>query len=102
MDPRLLDYEAVLPTCTPCSVFLTRNGPAVVTVVPGLTSKYGSQNKQRIFLDTALNYRFFGVAYEEEEKALCADTVRPAGPHLVSAANPFVGTAFPYKIVQHV
>jgi hypothetical protein len=30
-------------------------------------------------LDTALNYCFFGVASEEEEeeKTLCADTVRP-------------------------
>lgn len=82
---------------------LTRYGPAVVIVVPGLTFKYGSQNKQRIFLDTALNYCFFGVAYEEEEeKALCADTVRPSLPHLVSAANPFIGTAVLYKIVQHV
>ena len=26
----------------------------------------------------------------------------PSVPHLLSAANPFVGTAFPYKIVQHV
>jgi hypothetical protein len=58
---------------------LTPYGPAVVTVVPGLTFKYGSQNKQRIFLDTTLNYFFSGVAYEdEEEKALCADTVRPS------------------------
>jgi hypothetical protein len=57
-------------------------------------------------LDTALNYCFFGVVSEEEEeeeeKALCAGTVRPSVPHLVSAANPFVGTAVPYKIVQHV
>jgi len=59
---------------------LTRYDPAVVIVVPGLTSKYGSQNKQRIFLDIALNCCFFGVACEEEEeeKALCADTVCPS------------------------
>jgi hypothetical protein len=61
-------------------VFLTRYGPAVVIAVPGLTYKYVSQNKQRIFLGTALNYCLFGIACEEEEeeKALRADTVCPS------------------------